>query len=71
MGHEKVALNQVSAVPAGVLRVISGGFLTPTRAFLEGAPHHFPNANALRYGHRKFGDHGMFIRGEWALRRWH
>ena len=32
---------------------------------------HFPNAHALRYGHRKFGDHRMYIRGEWAFRRWH
>ena len=129
-----MALNQVSAVPAGVLRVISGWFLTPTPAFAkgsptifqmhmpsgmgteslgiigcifadngpleggiessfsgtgwgakgefrlifdpnpcicEGVPHHFPNAHALRYGHRKFGDHRMYIRGEWALRKWH
>ena len=33
-----MALNQVSVVPVGVLRVISGGFLTPTRAFSKGAP---------------------------------
>ena len=131
-----MALNQVSVIPAGVLRVISGGFLTPTRAFSKGAPtifrkhmpsgigteslgmigcifaengpleggiessfsdtgwgakgdfrwifdpnpcifegppppHHFPKAHALRYGHRKFGDDQMYIRGEWALRRWH
>ena len=33
-----MALNQVSVVPAGVLRVISGGFLTPTRAFSKGSP---------------------------------
>ena len=33
-----MALNQVSVVPAGVLRVISGGFLTPTRAFSKGPP---------------------------------
>ena len=129
-------MNLVSVIPAGVLRVISGGFLTPTRAFskgapppstifrkhmpsgmgteslgmigcifaenglleggiessfsdtgwgakgdfrwifdpnpyiLKGAPHHFPKAHALRYGHRKFGDDRMYIRGEWALRRW-
>ena len=66
-----MALNQVSAIPAGVLRVISGGFLTPTPAFSKWASHHFPNSCALRYGHRKFGDHRMYIRGEWALRRWH
>ena len=33
-----MALNQVSVVPARVLREISGGFLTPTRAFSKGAP---------------------------------
>ena len=33
-----MALNQVSVVPAGVLRVISGGFLTLTRAFSKGPP---------------------------------
>ena len=71
MGPYKVALNQVSVVPAGVLRVISDGFLAPIRAFSKGAPHHFPKANALRYGHRKFGSDRMYIRGEWALRRWH
>ena len=38
MGPKKVALNQVSVVPAGVLRVISDRFLTPTRAFSKGAP---------------------------------
>ena len=37
-------------------RVISDGFLAPIRAFSKGAPHHFPKANALRYGHRKFGE---------------
>ena len=66
-----MALNQVSVVPAGVLRVISDGFLSPTRAFSKRAPHHFPKAHALRYGHRKFGDDRIYIRGEWALRRWH
>ena len=33
-----MALNQVSVVAAGVLRVISDGFLTPTRAFSKEAP---------------------------------
>ena len=37
----------------------------------EGGPHHFPKAHALRYRHRKFGDDRMYIRGEWAPRRWH
>ena len=43
----------------------------PNSCNFEGVPHHFPNAHALRYGHRKFGDHRMYIRGEWALRRRH
>ena len=64
-------LNQVSVVPAGVIRVISDGFFTPTPSFSKEVPHHFPNAHALRYGHRKFGDQRMYIRGEWALRKWH
>ena len=37
MGPLKVALNQVSVVPAGVRRVITDGFWSPTRAFLEGS----------------------------------
>ena len=32
-----MALNQVSVVPAGVLREISSGFLTPTRVFSKEA----------------------------------
>ena len=43
----------------------------PNPCIFEGGPHHFPNAHALRYGHRKFGDDRIYIRGEWALRRWH
>ena len=31
-------MNQISVVPAGVLRVISDRFLTPTRAFSKGPP---------------------------------
>ena len=69
MGLLKVALNQVSVVPAGVLRVISDGFMSSIPAFSEGSPHHFLKALALRYGHRKFGNDRMYIRGEWALRR--
>ena len=71
---------------SGVLMVIWSGFLAPKRSFSKGAPHHFPKAHALRYGHRKkengplegriesyfwFGNDRMYIRGEWALRRWH
>ena len=33
-----MALNQVSVVPAGVLRVISDGFLAPIHAFSKGPP---------------------------------
>ena len=54
-----------------VLRVISDGFLAPIRAFSKGASHHFPKAHALRYGHGEFRNDRMYIRGEWALRRWH
>ena len=43
----------------------------PNPCIFERGPHHFPNAHALRYRHRKFGDGRMYIRGEWALRRWH
>ena len=67
MGPKKVALDQVSGVPAGVLRVISDGFLAPIFACSKRAPHNFPKAHALRYGHRKFGNDRIYIRGEWAL----
>ena len=33
-----MALNLVSGVPAGVLRVISDGFLAPIRSFRRGPP---------------------------------
>ena len=39
--------------------------------FRRGPPHHFQKAHALRYRHRKFGIDRMYIRGEWAPRRWH
>ena len=42
----------------------------PHTCIFEGGRHHFQKAHALRYGHRKFGDDQMYIRGEWALRRW-
>ena len=66
----KVNFKRVCEKPAGVLMVIWSGFLAPIRSFSKGAPHHFPKAHALRYGHRKFGNDRMHIRGEWALRRW-
>ena len=43
----------------------------PDPFIFEGAPHHFPKAHALRYGHRKFESDWMHICGKWALRRWH
>ena len=67
----KMNFKRVCKKPVGVLMVIWSGFLAPKRSFSKGAPHHFPKAQALRYGHRKFGNDGMYIRGEWALRRWH
>ena len=43
----------------------------PNPCIFGQGPQHFPNAHALRYRHRKFGNDRMYIRGEWALRRWH
>ena len=43
----------------------------PNPCIFESGLHHFPNAHALRYGHTKFRDHQLYMRGEWALRRWH
>ena len=59
-----MALNQVSAVPAGVLRVISDVVLTYTRKFSNGEPIPFSRAHALRYTHSKVGNDQMHIRGE-------
>ena len=42
----------------------------PNSCIFEGGPLHFPEAHALRYGHRNFGDDRIYIRGEWALRKW-
>ena len=67
----KVNFKRACKKPAGVLMVNWSGFLAPMRAFSKGAPHHFPKAHALRYGHRKFGYDRMYIRGEWAFGRWH
>ena len=54
-----------------VLRWFQTDFWPRSVHFRRGPPHHFPKAHALRYGHRKFGSDWMYIRGEWALRRWH
>ena len=45
--------------------------LGPNGCIFGRDPHHFPNAHALRYRYRKFGNDRMYIRGGWALRRWH
>ena len=68
MGLQKVALKQVSVVPAGVLGVNSDAFLASTHAFWEGAPLYFPKAHALRYKHIWFGNDRMHIRGEWTFK---
>ena len=59
-----MAFNQVSAVPAGVLRVISDVILTYTRTFSNREPIPFSKAHALRYTHSKVGNDQMHIRGE-------
>ena len=60
MGPEKVALNQVSGVPAGVLRVISYVILTYTRTFLNQEPLPFSKAYSLSYTHSKVGNDQMY-----------
>ena len=37
----------------------------------EGKLYHFSKAHSLRYWHRRFGNDGLYIRGEWAFRKWH
>ena len=64
MGPYKVALNQVSVVPAGVLRVIAYVILACTRTFSNREPIPFSKAHALSYTHRKVGKDQMHIRGE-------
>ena len=59
-----MAFNQVSAVPAGVLRVISDVVLTYTLTFSDREPIPFSKARALRYTHSKVGNDQMHIRGE-------
>ena len=67
----KVNFKWVCKKPARVLMVIWSGFLAAMRAFSKEPTHNYPKAHALRYWHRKFGDDRMYIRGEWAFRRWH
>ena len=59
-----MALNQVSGVPSGVLRVISCVILTYTRTFSNREPIPFSKAHALRYTHSKVGNDQMHIPGE-------
>ena len=59
-----MALNQVSGVPAGVLRVISCVILAYTRTFSNREPIPFSKAHALSYMHSKVGNDQMHIRGE-------
>ena len=59
-----MALNQVSGVPAGVLRVISYVILTYTRTFSNGEPRPFSNAHARSYTHSEVGNDQMHISGE-------
>ena len=67
----KVNFKRVCKKPTRVLMVIWSGFFGTYACIFEGVPHHFPKAHALRYRHRKFGIDRMYIRGEWAPRRWH
>ena len=59
-----MALNKVSGVRAGVLRVISYVILTYTRTFSNGEPIPFSKAYSLSYTHSKFGNDQMHICGE-------
>ena len=59
-----MALNRVSGVRAGVLRVISYVILTYTRTFSNQEPIPFSNAYSLSYTHSKFGNDQMHICGE-------
>ena len=64
MSPLEVALNQVSAGPTGVLKVISYVILTYTRTFLNGDLIPYSKAHALSYTHSKVGNDQMHIRGE-------
>ena len=59
-----MALNQVSGVPAVVLKVISYVILTYTRTFTNVEPIPFSKAHALSYTDSKVGNDQMYIRGE-------
>ena len=65
-----MALNQVSAVPAGVLRVIPYVIRTYTRTFSNDELLPFSKAHALSYTHSKVGNNQMHIRGEMTSGKW-
>ena len=65
-----MALNQVSVVPAGVLRVISYIILTYTRTFSNGKPIPYSKTQALSYTHSRVGNDQMHIRGEMTSGKW-
>ena len=64
-----MALNQVSAVPAVVLMVISDVILTYNRTFSNQEPIPFSKAHTLSYTHSKVGNDQMHIRGEMTSRK--
>ena len=59
-----MALNRVSRVPAGVLRVISYVILTYTRTCSNQEPLPFSKAHALSYTHSEAGNDQMHMHGE-------
>ena len=56
-----MALDQVSGVPAGVLRVIGDGFFATIRAFSKRPLHHFPKAHSHRFTRESMGMIGCII----------
>ena len=65
-----MALNQVSELPAGVLRVISYVILSYTRTFSNEVPTIFSKAYALSYTYSKVGNDQMHIRGDMTCGKW-
>ena len=59
-----MALNQVSVVPAGVLRMISCVIVTYTGTFSNQKPIPYSKSRALSYMHSRVGNDQMHIRGE-------
>ena len=67
IGPKKVALNQVSVVPAGVLRVISDGFLAP---YFEGGPPPFSESKCPQVWAQKVWEWSD-VYSRRMDRRWH